>query len=154
MGLARKGVVAFRDMKSRDFDLISAEPRKTRYEVLPHLLYRYFSVYGPATLSDAAWFFGFWREDAKTLGKIPLNDLCSFELNKKTYYYCEKGDNMSDIPMITLLSGFDPLIVSYTDRSAVLPIQYKNRVIMKSGICLPSIAINGQVAGIWNIKKG
>jgi len=33
-------------------------------------------------------------------------------------------------------------------------LEYKNAVIMKSGICLPTIAINGQVAGIWNIKKG
>lgn len=60
---------------------------------------------------------------------------------------------MADIPEITLLSGFDPLIVSYTDRSAVLPLEYKSKVIMKSGICLPTIAVNGRVAGIWNIKK-
>ena len=25
---------------------------------------------------------------------------------------------------------------------------------MKSGICLPAIALNGQVAGVWNIKNG
>ena len=60
---------------------------------------------------------------------------------------------MGDIPEITLLSGFDPFIVSYIDRSAVMPIEYKSRVVMKSGICLPTIAINGRVAGIWNIKK-
>jgi len=60
---------------------------------------------------------------------------------------------MDDIPELTLLSGFDPLIVSYMDRSAVLPFEYKKAVIMKSGICLPTIAVNGQVAGLWNIKK-
>jgi len=61
---------------------------------------------------------------------------------------------MGDIPELTLLSGFDPLIVSYTERSAVLPPEYKTAVIMKSGICLPTIAVNGQVSGLWNIKKG
>ncbi len=61
---------------------------------------------------------------------------------------------MSDIPELTLLSGFDPLIVSYTERSAVLPPEYKSTVILKSGICIPTIAVNGQVAGFWNIKKG
>ena len=61
---------------------------------------------------------------------------------------------MDDIPELTLLSGFDPLIVSYMDRSATLPLEYKKAVIMKSGICLPTIAVNGQVAGLWNIKKG
>ena len=60
---------------------------------------------------------------------------------------------MGDIPELTLLSGFDPLIVSYAERSAVLPPEYKNAVILKSGICLPTIAISGQVAGRWNIRK-
>ena len=60
---------------------------------------------------------------------------------------------MGDIPELTLLSGFDPLIVSYIDRRAVLLPEYKSAVIMKSGICLPTIAVNGQVVGLWNIKK-
>lgn len=37
VGLAQKGLVAFRTMTSRDFDLISAEPRRTPQEVLPEL---------------------------------------------------------------------------------------------------------------------
>ena len=83
---------------------------------------------------------------------LPLNDLNSFDHNKKTYYYVENS-NMGDIPEVTLLSGFDPFIVSYIDRNAVMPPEYKSRVVMKSGICLPTVAINGCVAGIWNIKK-
>lgn len=149
--LSQKGLVAFRDMTSRDFDLISAEPRRTKEEVLPELLRRYFTVYGPATLADAAWFFGIGK-DIKKLRTLPLDDLNSFVLNKNTYYYIDHS-NMVDIPEITLLSGFDPFIVSYIDRSAVMPQEYKSRVVMKSGICLPTIAVNGRVAGIWNIKK-
>lgn len=150
--LARLGKVAFRDMTSRDFDLISAEPTQALDEVLPGLLRRYFTVYGPATLADAAWFFGFWKNDAKKLCALPLDAFDHFELNDKTYYYADNGD-IGDIPEITLLSGFDPLIVSYTERSAVLPEEYKSRVILKSGICNPTIAVNGRVAGLWNIKK-
>jgi hypothetical protein len=152
VGLAQRGLVAFRDMTSRDFDLISAEPTRTKDEVLPVLLRHYFAAYGPATLADAAWFFGFWKDEAKRLHTLPLDDLGRFELNKKTYYYADSA-GMTDIPEVTLLSGFDPLIVSYTDRSAVLPLDYKTKVIMKSGICLPTVAVNGRVAGIWNIKK-
>ncbi len=153
IGLSRKGLVAFRDMTSRDFDLISAEPTQTHDEVLPGLLRRYFAAYGPATLADAVWFFGLRKDDAKKLYTLPLDDLSSFDLNKKTYYYYADTGGMADIPEITLLSGFDPLIVSYTDRSTVLPLEYKSKVIMKSGICLPTIAVNGRIAGIWNIKK-
>jgi len=150
--LARLGKVAFRDMTSRDFDLISAEPTRTAEEVLPGLLRRYFAAYGPATVADAAWFFGFWKDDAKKLRELSLDDLCRFDLDGRTYYYRDNKDD-ADIPELTLLSGFDPLIVSYTERGAVLPPEYKSRVILKSGICLPTIAVNGRVVGIWNIRK-
>ncbi|MFT3950410.1 MAG: crosslink repair DNA glycosylase YcaQ family protein [Oscillospiraceae bacterium] len=153
VGLAQRGLVAFRDMTSRDFDLISAEPTRTKDEVLPELLRRYFAVYGPATLADAAWFLGLWKDDAKKLYTLPLDDLNRFEHNKSTYYFYDNTSGMDDIPEITLLSGFDPFIVSYIDRSAVMPPEYKSRVVMKSGICLPTVAINGRIAGIWNIKK-
>lgn len=150
--LARLGKVAFRDMTSRDFDLISAEPTQTADEVLPELLRQFFAAYGPATLADAASFFGFQKADAAKLDKFPLDEFKCFEVGKKRYYHCGEPET-ADIPELALLSGFDPLIVSYCDRSAVLPAEYKSRVILKSGICNPTIAVNGRVAGIWNIKK-
>jgi hypothetical protein len=151
--LARLGKVAFRDMTSRDFDLISAEPTETFEEVLPGLFRRFLSSYGPATLADAAWFFGLMKERKQKLFALNLEEYARFEHNKSVYYYIGDNANMGDIPELTLLTGFDPLIVSYTERSAVLPPEYKSAVIMKSGICLPTIAVNGKVAGLWNIKK-
>ncbi|GHV06993.1 hypothetical protein FACS1894217_06830 [Clostridia bacterium] len=152
--LARLGKVAFRDMTSRDFDLISAEPTQTLDEVLPGLFRRFLGAYAPATLADAALFFGLMRNDKKQLSALDLSEYERFEYNKSVYYYIDNGEDMNDIPELTLLSGFDPLIVSYSERGAVLPPEYKKAVILSSGICLPTIAVNGQVAGLWNIKKG
>ena len=152
--LARLGKVAFRDMTSRDFDLIDAEPTQTFEEVLPGLFKRFLVAYGPATLTDAAWFFGLQKERKKELFALNLDEYLRFDYNKNVYYYIDDNADMNDIPELTLLSGFDPLIVSYMERSAVLPTEYKKAVILKSGICLPSIAVNGQVVGLWNIKKG
>lgn len=152
--LARQGKVAFRDMASRDFDLIDAEPTRSRAEVLPELLLRFFAAYGPATLADAAWFFGFSRDAKSALQAVQLDELCRFERGNNIYYYVEGPGDMADIPELTLLSGFDPLIVSYAERGAVLPPEYKSKVILKSGICNPTIAVDGRVAGLWNIKKG
>ncbi|MDD4493943.1 MAG: crosslink repair DNA glycosylase YcaQ family protein [Eubacteriales bacterium] len=152
--LARLGKVAFRDMTSRDFDLINAEPTQTFEEVLPELFHRFLASYGPATLADAAWFFGLQKERKKAFFALDLDKYSRFEHNKNLYYYIDKNTNTEDIPELTLLSGFDPLIVSYIERSTVLPSEYKSAVIMKSGICLPTIAVNGQIAGLWNIKKG
>lgn len=152
--LARLGKVAFRDMTSRDFDLISAEPTQTPVQVLPDLFRSFLTAYGPATLADAAWFFGLQKERKKELLALDLEEYMQFEYEGNHYYDVESGEDMGDIPAFTLLAGFDPLIVSYTERGTVLPPEYKSAVIMKSGICLPTIAVNGQVAGLWNIKKG
>lgn len=152
--LARLGKVAFRDMKSRDFDLIAAEPTQTASEVLPELLFRFFSAYGPATLADAAWFLGLGKEEQKKLPLLELDRFERLEYNGADYYFVDAHEYMGDIPALTLLSGFDPLIVSYMERGAILPPEYKSAVILKSGICQPTIAVNGQVAGLWNIKKG
>jgi hypothetical protein len=151
--LARLGKVAFRDMTSRDFDLIDAELTQTFEEVLPELFRRFLTAYGPATLADAAWFFGLQKERKKELFSLDLDEYLRFEYNKGVYYAIDDKTDMDDIPALTLLSGFDPLIVSYMERSAVLPPEYKKAVVTKSGICLPTIAINGQVAGLWNIKN-
>lgn len=151
--LARVGRVAFRDMTSRDFDLIEATPTQSCAEVLPELFRRFIAAYGPATIDDAAWFFGLLKERKKELTSLNLDEYSFFKQDGNTYYYLDNFSNMSDIPKVTLLSGFDPIIVSYVNRSAVLPAEYKKAVIAKSGICLPTVAVNGKVAGIWNIKK-
>ena len=151
--LARHGKVAFRNMTSRDFDLIDAEPTQTPDEVLPEMLHRFFAAYGPATLTDAAWFFGLAKDDKKKLSLLNLDEFAHLEDNGNVYFYVDDNTVMGDIPELTLLSGFDPLIVSYAERSAILPPEYKSSVILKSGICQPTIAVNGQVAGLWNIKK-
>ena len=83
-----------------------------------------------------------------------LSKLSRLEYGRQVYYYVDDGEDLDDIPEMTLLSGFDPYIVSYMERGAVLPKEYKQAVVMKSGICLPTIAINGRVAGLWNIKSG
>jgi len=154
--LARLGKVAFRDMTSRDFDLIDAEPTLTFGEALPELLHRFFTAYGPATLADAAWFFGLWKEKRQKLFALDMGEYTQFTYDGDTYYDIGEPFELGDIPELTLLSGFDPLIESYAQkgRGAVLPPEYKNAVILKSGICLPTVAVNGRVAGLWNIKKG
>jgi hypothetical protein len=154
VGLAQQGKVAFQDMTSRDFELIDAEPTQTKEEVLPELLHRFFTAYGPATLDDAAWFFGLNKEDKKALKAFPVDEYQQYDYNGHTYYDISETTELADIPELTLLSGFDPIVVSYADRSVILPDEYKKRVVLSSGICLPTIAVNGKIAGLWNIKKG
>ena len=152
VSLACQGKAAFRNMTSRDFDLIDAQPLQMDDQVLLELLRRFFTAYGPATIADAMWFLGL---DKKAVQGLPELEMFSrLEYQHNVYYYVDDDAEIGDIPELTLLSGFDPLIVSYKEREAVLPAEYKRAAILKSGICLPTIAVNGQVAGIWNLKNG
>ena len=151
--LAGCGKVAFRDMTSRDFDLISAEPTLTADEALPEILRRYFKAYGPATLADAAWFLGMWKEDKKKLLVQNMDAYARIEHGKTVYYYIEDNADLNDIPALMLLSGFDPAVVSYIDRGAIMPPEHKKKVVNRAGVCLPSIAVDGVIVGLWNIKK-
>lgn len=148
--LARHGKVAFRDMTSRDFDLISAEPIFSQEEALERILPRFFKAYGPAGVEDAAWFFGV--EKALVKESEALEGLEWIMRGRERLYYVPAED-MGDIPHLTLLSGFDPYLVSYVNREAALPKEYRKAVVLKSGICLPTIAVDGVVAGIWNLKN-
>lgn len=148
--LSRHGKVAFRNMTSRDFDLISAEPVLSPEEALERILPRYFEAYGPASAEDAAWFLGVDKELVK--GSEALEGLEWIQRRREKLYYVP-ADDMGDIPHLTLLSGFDPYLVSYVDREAALPKEYRKAVVLKSGICLPTIAVDGVVAGTWNLKN-
>jgi len=152
--LADQGRVAFKSMTSRDFELISAEPTQTFADVMPGLLKRYFKTYGPATLADAAWFFSLNKDAAKYIETLNLDEYARIELGRKTFYYVDDGQDVCEIPEMTLLSGFDPVLSAYTvDNRLSLPSIYKKQVVLSSGICLPTIAVDGFVAGKWNIVK-
>ncbi|MDR2502270.1 MAG: winged helix DNA-binding domain-containing protein [Oscillospiraceae bacterium] len=148
--LARQGRVAFRSMTSRDFDLIAIGDIPSPSDALSQLLPRYFETYGPATVADAAWFFGLAPE---LINQAYLSTLQSFALDGGIYYHAPAPSNLPDTPEVALLSGFDPLIVSYAWRGAVMPPEYRCRVVLKSGICMPAVAVRGRIAGLWSIQK-
>lgn len=153
VSMARRGEVAFRSMVSRDFDLIDNPPTMTREEAIPYMLGRYFAAYGPATLDDAMMFLGLAKENKKIFDGVDLGVYNLIEYNKKKYYHTNGSNSLGDIPRLMILSGFDPLVVSYVDRTAIMPLEYRSLVVLKSGICNPTIAIDGKIAGTWNVKN-
>jgi hypothetical protein len=53
---------------------------------------------------------------------------------------------------VYMLPAYDEFIISYRDRSAVLPVGYQNKTVSSNGVFRPIIVVNGQVAGIWKRK--
>lgn len=113
---------------------------------------RYFKHYGPATIKDAAYFFGATQAQIREiLKKLPVE---SAECKGKTYFYIENSLNADcKIPDCLFLAGFDPLMLGYQKtESLYLPPEHLRKIFTLSGIVKPSILLHGRVVGSWKRK--
>jgi hypothetical protein len=128
----------------------------TKEEALASLAKRYFTSRCPATLQDFIWWSGLSAKDAKHALEMVKSDFIPETIDSQTYWLANsfslpKTDNRS----VYLLPAFDEFIISYKNRSAVLPFGNQNKAISDNGIFRPMIVVNGQITGIWKrtLKK-
>lgn len=115
---------------------------------------RYFSHYGPATVRDAAYFFGKpQREVRGWMNKLPLSHA---QAEGKDCFWLEGGETQwPDIPPCLFLAGFDQLMLGYEKtESPFLPPEYLRGIFSLSGIVFAPILLRGRVAGRWKQKDG
>lgn len=53
-----------------------------------------------------------------------------------------------------LLPMWDNILLAYADRSRVIPAEYRRVLIQQNGDVLPSILVDGYVAGMWRPVEG
>lgn len=113
---------------------------------------RYFANYGPATVKDAAYFFGVPQAEIKRrLCALPVE---ADECDGRTYYYINSGNGYgADIPDCIFLAGFDPLMLGYEKRESLFFNQEDLRAIFNlAGIVMPALLLRGKVTGRWKRK--
>ena len=114
---------------------------------------RYFEAYGPATVKDAAYFFGVSQAEVRRyLSRLPVS---AHELEGRTYFSLgAAAQPQGGIPRCIFLAGFDPLLLGYEKRESLFLRPEDMRGIFNlAGIVYPALLIDGRVAGRWN-KKG
>lgn len=113
---------------------------------------RYFTHFGPATIKDAAYFFGTTQTRVKAwLQKLPVTET---KLDGKSYFYIDNGLPSGELPECLFLAGFDQLILGYEKtESLFLPREQMRDIFTLAGIVRPAILIDGNVAGWWNMKN-
>ena len=113
---------------------------------------RYFTHFGPATVKDAAYFFGTTQTKVKTwLKALPVSETV---LDSKTYFYIDDGLTDGTIPDCLFLAGFDQLMLGYEKtESLFLPREHMRDIFSLSGIVRPAILVDGNVVGWWNLKN-
>lgn len=113
---------------------------------------RYFAHFGPATVRDAAYFFGATQSQVKTwLDRLPVR---AVPCGGRTYYALEGGasepDAAHDIPPCLLLAGFDQLMLGYQKRESLFfrP-EHLRGIFNLTGIVAPTVLLNGRAVGKW-----
>ena len=128
------------------FEPMAEEPARIE------LARRYFTHFGPATIKDAAYFFGTAQTKVKSMMKqLPVAET---SLDGKSYFYIDNGLPAGELPGCLFLSGFDRLMLGYEKtESLFLPREHMRDIFNLAGIVRPAILVNGTVVGWWNLKN-
>ncbi|MFH9610325.1 winged helix DNA-binding domain-containing protein [Streptomyces sp. NPDC017448] len=124
---------------------------------LRKLVVRYLEGFGPASVADVAQFAMVRRTDARAA----LADLAG-RLERLTG---PAGEELFDLPGSPrpdaatpapprLMAMWDSVLLAYADRGRVLPPAYRRTVIRANGDVLPTLLVDGYVAGVWRPVPG
>lgn len=122
-----------------------------------HLIRRYLAGFGPATVADIAQFTLLKRSVVRaavaamdgTLRDRPgpdgveLLDLPDLDV----------PDPDTPVPA-RLLGMWDSVLLAYADRSRLIPDDVRSHVIRRNGDVLPTLLVDGRVAGVWRATEG
>jgi hypothetical protein len=128
------------------------DPTEARAE----LLRRYLAAFGPSSRRDmVAWSMMHVPELQRALDRIePLRR-----------FRDEQGRELVDVPRAPLpdpdtpapvrfLPKWDNVLLAFSDRTRVLPEQYRKRVIRMNGDVAQTFLVDGFVAGVWRVENG
>ncbi|MEU8099467.1 winged helix DNA-binding domain-containing protein [Streptomyces rubiginosohelvolus] len=121
------------------------------------LVVRYLSGFGPASVADVAQFAMVTRSRARAALAELAGELERLE--------GPEGEELFDLPGIPrpdattpapprLMAMWDSVLLAYADRGRILPPAYRRVVIRANGDVLPTLLVDGYVAGVWRPVDG
>lgn len=127
----------------------------SRETVLLQLTERYYSSHGPASVHDFAWWTGLTLTDARKGLELAGNRLKAMKIGDRELWYhtSQSADCIDFRSGVYLLPGFDEYLLGYKERSDVLLQEHAKYITPGgNGVFMPTIVIDGLVAGIWKRK--
>ncbi|MDQ3783737.1 MAG: winged helix DNA-binding domain-containing protein [Actinomycetota bacterium] len=126
-------------------------------ESLQRLVLRYLQGFGPASVADVAQFAMVQRARARKALQALAGDLERLE--------GPNGEELFDIPGALrpdedtpapprLMAMWDSILLAYSVRSRVIPPDYRKLVTRMNGDVLPTLLVDGCVAGVWRSVEG
>jgi hypothetical protein len=131
--------------------------RESVDESVQRLVLRYLEGFGPASVADFAQF---------TMLRRPVTQQALRALaDKVEALEGPDGSTLFDVPgglrpaeetpaPPRLMPMWDSVLLAYADRSRVIPPEYRRLVIQQNGDVLPTLLVDGYVAGVWRPVGG
>ena len=122
------------------------------------LLIKYLSGFGPATLQDFAYWAGIKMGLARKIHEHARDRLCEVGLEGSSTAYwvlkeqCGSLEEREKRPSVFFLPEFDPLIMGHKDKTRIMDEADRKRVFQRLGTVLPTMLIDGRVAGTWDYR--
>ena len=150
--LCEAGRICHKVQKKKAYQLCPAFEPMAEEPARLELARRYFTHFGPATVKDAAYFFGTTQAKVKSwLKQLPVTET---SLDGKPYFYIDNSLLTGELPKCLFLAGFDQLMLGYEKtESLFLPREHMRDIFNLAGIVRPAILVNGTVVGWWNLKN-
>jgi len=126
-------------------------------ESLKTLVWRYLEGFGPASVADVAQFALVQRSRVRAAIQALAADLVRLEgPNGQELFDIPDGSLPADDTLAPprLMPMWDNILLSYVDRSRVIPPDYRKIVIRINGDVLPTLLVDGYVAGVWRAVEG
>lgn len=119
-------------------------------EALAELASRYIKSRGPATEYDFSNWSGLTVTSSRKALRMVEDNFEKEITGEHTWWFPEPSHFIQKNSSETyLLPGFDEMICGYKDRSAILPTDQEQSIILRNGILKPLIISNGKGVGSW-----
>lgn len=150
--LCEKGAISHVVQEKKAFQLCPQFTPMSENEARLEMARRYFTNFAPATIKDAAYFFGTTQSEVQSwLKQLPVQNI---DCGGKTYFYIDTGRVYKEsIPDCIFLAGFDQLMLGYRkEENLFLPPEHLRGIFNLAGIVMPAVLLHGRVVGKWKRK--
>lgn len=126
-------------------------------EALQSLTRRYLEGFGPASVADVAQFALVQQARVKAAIQALADELDQLEGPDGTLLYDIPGAPRpaADTPAPPrLMAMWDSTLLAYADRGRLIPPDFRKHVTRMNGDVLPTLLVDGYVAGVWRVVEG
>lgn len=124
---------------------------------LQQLIWRYLEGFGPASAADFAQFALQRQAEIRPALAGMADRLVTVEGPDGAQLFDVPGGAIPSDDTLAparLLPMWDSALLAYRDRSRIIPEEYRKTIIRRNGDVLPTLLIDGYVAGVWRPLDG